>query len=81
MMKEEYRTRAAPGGWAPPASVVSVAVDAESGLLATANCPPDSVRVEYYMPGTEPHDYCPLHPEGGAGRFVGRLWDGIKHVF
>ncbi|HET9986761.1 MAG TPA: PBP1A family penicillin-binding protein [Longimicrobiales bacterium] len=81
MMKEEYRTRPAPGSWAPPAGVVSVAVDAETGLLATANCPPEAVRIEYYLPGTEPHDFCPLHPEGGPGRFVGRLWQGLKHVF
>lgn len=81
MMKEVYRDRPAPGGWAPPAGVVSVAIDAQSGRLATGNCPPDSVRIEYYLPGTEPHDYCPIHPEGGPGRFVERLWRGLRHVF
>jgi hypothetical protein len=39
------------------------------------------VRIEYFLPGTEPHEYCPLHPESGAERFFRRLWDGVRGIF
>ena len=61
MMKATYRNRPQPGGWAAPPEVVSVAIDVESGQLATDKCPPDKVRIEFFIPGTEPTEPCPLH--------------------
>jgi hypothetical protein len=39
------------------------------------------VRVEYYLPGTQPLDYCPLHPENGVERLLDRFWRGLRNVF
>jgi 1A family penicillin-binding protein len=47
-----------------PESVVSVAIDPETGYLATPECP--EKREEFYIPGTEPTDYCPEHGGGLA---------------
>ncbi|HEV2490849.1 MAG TPA: PBP1A family penicillin-binding protein [Candidatus Acidoferrales bacterium] len=43
----------------PPAGVISVSVDPESGDLATSNCPTN--RPEVFLAGTEPTEFCPLH--------------------
>jgi 1A family penicillin-binding protein len=45
-----------------PETVVSVAIDPATGCLATPDCP--EKRDEFYIPGTEPTEYCPKH--GGA---------------
>jgi len=42
-----------------PETVVSVAIDPETGFLATAGCP--EKLDEFYVAGTEPTDYCPEH--------------------
>lgn len=42
-----------------PDSVISVAIDPTNALLATAACPVK--REEYFVAGTEPDDYCPMH--------------------
>lgn len=47
-----------------PDSVVSVLIDPATGDLATPDCP--KKREEFYVAGTEPTVYCPLH--GGADR-------------
>ncbi len=46
----------------PPAGVVSVQIDPESGQLATAGCP--KVRTEYFIDGTQPVEICHLHGSG-----------------
>lgn len=43
----------------PPKGVVKVAVDPETGKLATNACP--NARTTYYVSGTEPTDYCDKH--------------------
>lgn len=43
----------------PTKGVVGVAIDPDSGLLATENC--DVKRVAYFVKGTEPKDYCIVH--------------------
>ena len=53
-----------------PDGVVSAQVDPESGALATSACP-KSVT-EYYLLGTQPAQFCPLH-QGGATEIAG--WD------
>ncbi|MFZ2949406.1 MAG: PBP1A family penicillin-binding protein, partial [Desulfuromonadaceae bacterium] len=47
-----------------PDAVVSVTVDPATGYLATENCP--KKREEYYIAGTEPDEYCPVHGGGDA---------------
>jgi penicillin-binding protein 1A len=74
-MKRAYRSRPAPARWTPPAHLVQLPIDAASGLLATDRCPLDAVRTEYFLPGTEPVEFCPLHPEGSAiGRFLKKVF-------
>jgi penicillin-binding protein 1A len=77
VMKAAYTTRPAPAAWQPPANVVSAAIDAETGKLATANCPPELIRIDYFVMGLEPGSYCPLHPEGGLERTLRGLWRRI----
>ncbi|HUH11516.1 MAG TPA: PBP1A family penicillin-binding protein [Longimicrobiales bacterium] len=80
MMKQLYAERPAPGAWTAPASLVSLPVDLRSGAAATSACPPEDVRIEYYLPGTEPQTWCPLHPDG-AGQFLDRLWRRMRKIF
>src|SRR5690606_21240862 len=46
-----------------PSGVVSVYIDPVSGKIATADCP-DS-RLEVFVKGTEPVDFCDEHGSGG----------------
>ena len=51
---------AKPGAdFARPDAVVSVTKDPATGYLATESCP--KKREEYYVGGTEPGEYCPVH--------------------
>ncbi len=45
--------------FSPPEGVVGVHVDPDSGKMATEGC---SGRLTYYLAGTEPTEYCPIHP-------------------
>jgi membrane carboxypeptidase/penicillin-binding protein len=81
MMKEAYKTKPAPAEWSPPSNVSQIAIDSETGLLATPSCPPGQVRTEYFLPGTEPHEYCPLHGGNGVQKTLEKVWQGIRHVF
>ena len=42
-----------------PDGIVSVTIDPQSGMPATANCP--KTEAEVYIAGTEPQGSCPLH--------------------
>ena len=81
MMTAAYENRPAPAPWTPPSNIVSAQVDDATGYLATGNCPPENVRIEYFLVGTEPETYCPIHPEHGVDRFMGDLWDRIRKIF
>ncbi|HZS11893.1 MAG TPA: PBP1A family penicillin-binding protein [Nitrospirales bacterium] len=50
-----------------PAAVVSRAIDPESNLLASDNCP--ASREEVFLEGTEPTQYCDLHAPSWLERF------------
>ena len=76
-----YETKPAPAPWAPPSNIVSAQVDERTGYLATGGCPPEDIRIEYFLIGTEPRMYCPTHPETGAERFMDNLWRRIRRVF
>lgn len=81
IMEGAYATAPAPAPWAPPSNVVSAQVDERTGYLATGACPAEDVRIEYFLIGTEPQMYCPLHPESGAERFFDNLWRRVRKVF
>jgi membrane carboxypeptidase/penicillin-binding protein len=66
IMKAAYSGRPTPGSWQPPPNVVTAAIDMDSGELATANCPPERIRIEYFLGGTEPRRYCPVHGQSGV---------------
>ena len=76
ILAEYYRSRPIPEQWAPPISLLSASVDVSSGALATAGCPTELVRGEWFIPGTEPVEYCPLHSDPTLdGWFRRRLRD------
>ncbi len=80
MMKVAYTERPQPAGWTPPSDLISMPIDKESGGIAVANCPPESVRIEYFLPGTEPIENCPLH-QSGAERAIDKVLQGIRKIF
>jgi penicillin-binding protein 1B len=47
-----------------PEGVVSVQIDPDTGELATSACP--HIITEYYLPGTQPTQFCHLHTNGGT---------------
>ncbi len=61
MMKEVYDRRRAPAAWVMPAGIIGVDIDETTGKLATPFCPRDKVIHEFYFPGTEPTERCPIH--------------------
>ena len=61
MMKEVYERRRIPAGWGMPDGILQADIDEGTGFLATPFCPRTSVIREYYYPGTEPTERCPLH--------------------
>jgi hypothetical protein len=48
-------------------------VDSKTGLLASRWCPEENAYTEYYLPGTEPTEYCEM---GGLRIF--RRFPGIR---
>lgn len=51
-----------------PDGVVSAQIDPESGQLATSACP--QVVTDYYLLGSQPVQFCPLH-QGGSTEIAG----------
>jgi penicillin-binding protein 1A len=72
-----YRKHPAPGQWARPIDLVSATIDPQTGLLATSACPQESRVTEWFLPGTEPHEYCPLHGEPGIDGWLRRQFRGL----
>jgi penicillin-binding protein 1A len=54
-----------PGPWPIPAGLDAVLVDRKTGNLASKWCPAEDQYIEYYLPGTEPTEYC---DRSGGGR-------------
>lgn len=46
----------------PPREVVFARIDADTGAIATDNCPEGRVTQEVFVRGTEPNRTCPNHP-------------------
>jgi penicillin-binding protein 1A len=49
---------AIPAAWAPHPGLHAVLVDRRTGQLASQWCPAEDQYMEYYIPGTEPTEYC-----------------------
>jgi penicillin-binding protein 1A len=47
-----------PEAWAPHPGLNAVLVDRRTGLLASQWCPAEDQYLEYYIPGTEPTEFC-----------------------
>ncbi len=60
-MREVYQRRARPVGWQRPDDLITREVDNTTGYLATPFCPRSARYWEWFIPGTEPRDYCPIH--------------------
>jgi penicillin-binding protein 1A len=76
VMADHYQRHAPPAAWAAPAQLVTARVDRTSGALATEECPEEDVTTEYFIAGTEPLEYCHLHPEH-FGNWFGRTLRGL----
>lgn len=57
-MKEVYARKPTPPDWPRPPSILGLQIDPATGLRAGPACWSDSVRVEYFLPGTEPTSEC-----------------------
>jgi penicillin-binding protein 1A len=60
-MKEVYESRPPPAAWDRPESLFTLQIDATTGYLATPWCPRDVTVYEWFVPGTEPIEPCPVH--------------------
>jgi hypothetical protein len=47
-----------PEPWEIPDGLVTRLIDSSSGKLASQWCPQDEQRLEMFLPGTEPTEYC-----------------------
>ncbi len=66
-MRDVYDRRPAPPDWARPDSLITREVDWSNGYLATPYCPLDVRHWDWFYPGTEPTQACPVHAPFGAG--------------
>ncbi len=64
-MNEVYSRRATPDStlWRRPETLISRQVDKFSGFLSTRYCPIHERYQEWFIPGTEPTEPCPYHPD------------------
>ena len=60
-MKEVYERRPAPDPWERPDGLINVAIDNVTGYRWTAFCPIQVRQFEWFLPGTEPTEFCPVH--------------------
>jgi penicillin-binding protein 1A len=60
-MREVYQRRPAPRNWTRPEGLVLASVDNTTGYRATDFCPRQAVYFEWFIPGTEPTEFCPYH--------------------
>jgi penicillin-binding protein 1A len=60
-MNEVYERRPAPPDWEQPDGLVLYEVDNLTGYLTTPFCPREVRYMEWFVPGTEPTEPCPVH--------------------
>jgi penicillin-binding protein 1A len=66
-MRDVYDRRPAPPDWPRPDSLTFREVDQTNGFLVTPFCPLEVRRYDWFYPGTEPTQYCPIHAPFGTG--------------
>jgi penicillin-binding protein 1A len=66
-MRDVYDRRPAPADWVRPDSLVTREVDWSNGYLATPYCPLEVRHWDWFYPGTEPTQVCPVHAPFGLG--------------
>jgi penicillin-binding protein 1A len=64
-MRDVYDRRPAPADWSRPDSLIPREVDWKTGYIATPFCPAADRRWDWFYPGTQPTQLCPVH--GGLG--------------
>jgi membrane peptidoglycan carboxypeptidase len=57
-MTEVYKRKPPPPDWPRPVTIVTRAIDATTGLLASPSCPANQVYTEFFIAGTEPTIDC-----------------------
>jgi penicillin-binding protein 1A len=60
-MNDVYERRPPPPDWVRPDGLELQRIDNTTGYLATDFCPRESVYFEWFVPGTEPTEFCPIH--------------------
>jgi hypothetical protein len=60
-----YDRRPTPPGWKRPDALITREVDWQTGYLATPFCPAGNRHWDWFYPGTQPTQLCPVH--GGFG--------------
>jgi len=80
-MNEVYERRPPPGDWQRPESLILLRIDHDTGYLASSWCPKESTSHEWFLPGTEPVDFCPIHNpfRSGIAMNPGQQLDGHDH--
>jgi penicillin-binding protein 1A len=61
-MNEVYERRPAPPDWVRPEGLITREIDNTTGYRFTPFCPPQAREFEWFIPGTEPGEFCPIHP-------------------
>lgn len=61
MMNDVYERRPAPRNWQQPDGFFLVEVDNTTGYRTTPFCPREVRHIEWFIPGTEPTEPCPVH--------------------
>lgn len=61
LMREVYERRSAPRPWQRPEGLITRQIDNTTGYLATEFCPRESRYWEWFVPDTQPTEFCPVH--------------------
>jgi penicillin-binding protein 1A len=66
-MTDVYERRPAPADWRRPEGLLMREIDNTTGFRFTPFCPPQARDFEWFLPGTEPQEFCPIHPPFRGG--------------
>ncbi len=68
LMSDIYERRNPPKPWQRPEGLITREIDGSTGYLATEFCPRDQRYWEWFIPDTQPTEFCPVHmPFRGIG--------------
>jgi penicillin-binding protein 1A len=66
-MSDVYERRPAPADWRRPPGLIAREIDNTTGYRFTPFCPPQVRDFEWFIPGTQPEEFCPIHPPFRSG--------------